>query len=149
MIADSTVAFRPARWYPLFSALVRHRHVVELDATARAVADGRRLVRGLVERWRLPLAAEREQELVLMTSELLTNAVVHAGAAGQVALEARWRGGRLRVEVADGDRRPPVTRAPSADLPHGRGLLLVDQLAADWGWRPTRRGKRVWFEVRP
>jgi anti-sigma regulatory factor (Ser/Thr protein kinase) len=146
MIADSAVAYRSAR-SPLFLALRRRRHLVELAATPQAAGSGRRLVRELTESWRLPLDSARAHEVALLTSELLTNAVIHGG--GRVTLGVRMRGNRLRVEVGDEDPRPPVLAEPTERCTHGRGLLLVDQLAADWGWRLTRGGKRVWFEVRP
>lgn len=147
MIADSTVAYRSAK-PPLFLALRRRRHLVELAATPHAASSARRVVRELTESWRLPLDAERQQDLALLTSELLTNAVTHAG-GGRVTLGVRLRGRRLRVEVGDEDPSPPLLTTPPETCAHGRGLLLVDQLAADWGWRPTSTGKRVWFEVRP
>ena len=70
----------------------------------------------------------------------------HAGTdfAVDVLLQPR----RLRVEVFDGDSRPPVLVVADADATSGRGLRIVAGLADDWGWRTSSRdgisGKAVW-----
>ncbi|WP_327355361.1 ATP-binding protein [Streptomyces sp. NBC_01304] len=85
----------------------------------------------------------------LCTSELVTNAVVHArgpGATLELAIEATY----VRVEVRDSDDRPPVLRE-GYDAESGRGLWLVDALSEGrWGVEPgeTGGGKAVWFELR-
>lgn len=84
------------------------------------------------------------EELLLCVSEVVTNAVIHAGTPRH--LSVRTEGDRLVVDVADGDPRPPVRRSPDLTSPTGRGLHLLDDLALDWGWRPTDDGKVVWFE---
>ncbi len=84
---------------------------------------------------------------VLLTSEVVTNALVHARSAPR--LEVAVGPGSVLVEVGDDDRsRPrPVDIAPGAVS--GHGLRLVDQLAADWGVRPDCSGKVVWFSLLP
>ena len=83
--------------------------------------------------------------VVLLTSEAVTNAVLHG--RGRVRVRASSTYGRVRVEVADRSRRSPVA-APGDDLgEHGRGLRLLEQCAADWGVDVGRLGKTVWFEV--
>jgi len=77
---------------------------------------------------------------VLLTSELVANAVIHA----QSDIEVTIRGERsLRVQVSDesSEQLSPVR------LGNGRGLRLVDTLAASWGVNPEGRGKSVWFEL--
>ena len=77
---------------------------------------------------------------ILLTSELVTNAVIHA----QSDIEVTVRGERsLRVQVSDdsSEQLSPVR------LGNGRGLRLVDTLAASWGVSPEGRGKSVWFEL--
>lgn len=90
------------------------------------------------------------ETLVLLISELVTNAVVHTGCPavlrmlfGAGAAEA----GTVRVEVADRCARPPLRRHAEGDETNGRGLELVDGLADRWGWQTEGAGKRIWCEV--
>jgi anti-sigma regulatory factor (Ser/Thr protein kinase) len=82
----------------------------------------------------------------LLTSELVTNALVHTDDDAILTATVGPRG--LRVEVRDFVARRPRLRAPDADDgTHGRGLLLVQSLADAWGVRPHAEGKSVWFEL--
>ncbi|MFD3519419.1 ATP-binding protein [Streptomyces sp. NPDC058653] len=90
------------------------------------------------------------ETLILLISELVTNAVVHTGCPavlrmlfGSGAAEA----GTVRVEVADTSARPPCPRHALGEDTNGRGLELVDGLADRWGWQPEGSGKRIWCEV--
>ncbi|MFD6994359.1 ATP-binding protein [Streptomyces sp. NPDC059943] len=90
------------------------------------------------------------ETLILLISELVTNAVVHTGCPavlrmlfGSGAAEA----GTVRVEVADTSARPPCPRHAQGEDTNGRGLELVDGLADRWGWQPEGSGKRIWCEV--
>ncbi|SDM92374.1 Anti-sigma regulatory factor (Ser/Thr protein kinase) [Streptomyces wuyuanensis] len=90
------------------------------------------------------------ETLVLLISELVTNAVVHTGCPavlrmlfGLGAAEA----GTVRVEVADTCARPPQPRRAAGDDTGGRGLELVDGLADRWGWKREGAGKSIWCEV--
>jgi anti-sigma regulatory factor (Ser/Thr protein kinase) len=92
--------------------------------------------------------AELLDVVTLLTSELVTNAVVHG--CGPVELRVSDDGDRIKVEVSDGNP-DPLSRAggpPDANQ-GGRGLLIVDSLADRWGYRPRRTppGKTVWFEL--
>ncbi|MFN2608344.1 MAG: ATP-binding protein [Acidimicrobiales bacterium] len=81
----------------------------------------------------------------LLVSELVTNAIRHAGSDVEVAVHLLP--GTVRVEVHDaGDGRPRLLDAGSADE-GGRGLALVDALAKAWGVEPSASGKDVWFEI--
>jgi anti-sigma regulatory factor (Ser/Thr protein kinase) len=82
---------------------------------------------------------------VLLTSELVTNALRFSRAASR--LELRLNDTRLRVDVVDQDERPPELQTPAPVEENGRGLMLVDKLADRWGWSPADSGKRVWFEL--
>ena len=82
---------------------------------------------------------------LLLTSELVTNAVVHA--RSPVSVTIRRILDRLRVEVADVGGGALVLRNPSADATGGRGLQLMDALAASWGTSAFDAGKLVWFEL--
>ncbi|HYZ53084.1 MAG TPA: SpoIIE family protein phosphatase [Streptosporangiaceae bacterium] len=63
------------------------------------------------------------------------------------ALRLRRGSSAIWVEVFDADMRLPRIRAAEENDEGGRGLYLVEQLAARWGSRPTRNGKAVWFEM--
>jgi anti-sigma regulatory factor (Ser/Thr protein kinase) len=80
-----------------------------------------------------------------ITSELVTNAIEHAGAP-QFNLELMHLAGSgaVAVIVTDLSPDPPVKRDPAANAEHGRGLHIVDALSANWGWRTEERGKAVY-----
>ena len=82
--------------------------------------------------------------VLLAVSELVTNAVEHAGTA--LELRAAVAYGRVRVEVVDGSGDLPHQRQPAADALGGRGLQLVEQIADTWGVEAFPQGKSVWFE---
>ena len=90
---------------------------------------------------------ERLDDLVLLCSELVTNALVHADGPCRVRL--RDRRGRVRLEVHDPSPRLPVQRTPDPTATNGRGMALVAALADDWGVDEGRGGKSVWVEVGP
>lgn len=81
----------------------------------------------------------------LLTSEVVTNAVVHAECP--CVLVVRIARGRVRVEVQDTSKALPVKRPLSPMATSGRGMTIVDQLAKNWGVDHLPGGKRVWFEV--
>jgi anti-sigma regulatory factor (Ser/Thr protein kinase) len=117
-------------------------------------AAGRDSVRAAREYVRAALASwdcgDLAEVAVLLTSELVTNAVVHAGTALRLAVSYDWP--ELVVEVSDGSELPvtePGRRSsPVAPDVGGRGLLLVEFLAARWGVRRETSGKTVWFALR-
>lgn len=104
-----------------------------------------RLARGFVREH----AEGADEELLgivdVLVSEVVANAVLHAGSEPRVRVELGPE--LLRVEVADDDPTPPRRRRPDVGSPGGRGLLLLDELASRWGSEPTDGGKVVWFEV--
>jgi anti-sigma regulatory factor (Ser/Thr protein kinase) len=82
----------------------------------------------------------------LATSEVVTNALRHAGSA--VVLTIRRDGSRIRVEVADRSRRLPVANHAPPDATSGRGLDIVEAVTDAWGAEETADdGKLVWFTV--
>ncbi|MCA1220224.1 ATP-binding protein [Streptomyces sp. 8L] len=88
--------------------------------------------------------------LVLIVSELVTNAVVHTGCPAVLRMLfglGTAEAGTVRVEVSDGCATPPAPRHADGDDTGGRGLELVDGLADRWGWQPEGKGKRIWCEV--
>lgn len=92
------------------------------------------------------LPGRTAETAVLLTSEVVTNALVHARSAPRLGVTVGEDG--LRVEVADDD---PGTPRPVSDVDAGalggRGLRLVDELADDWGVAPAGPGKVVWFSL--
>ncbi|MFJ6466472.1 ATP-binding protein [Streptomyces sp. NPDC091387] len=115
---------------------------------------------GRARRWarsRLVGSGIRDDEplaetLILLISELVTNAVVHTGCPAVLRMlfgstGAPGDAGTVRVEVADASCRPPQQRHAEGEDTGGRGLELVDGLADRWGWQPEGAGKRIWCEV--
>ena len=90
--------------------------------------------------------SECSEAAVLLTSEVVTNAVLHGSGVVRMRLESDSR--RIRVEVDDDDRQRLCLPAVDDDAEGGRGMLMVDALSSDWGVTATARGKTVWFEVR-
>jgi serine phosphatase RsbU (regulator of sigma subunit)/anti-sigma regulatory factor (Ser/Thr protein kinase) len=106
----------------------------------KSASHARALVRSTLASWDLDGLVDVTE---LLVSELVTNAVRHA--RGEIELRLA-KGGTLVCEVADGDERMPRRYQADAADERGRGLLLVGELADDWGTRPTALGKVVWFE---
>ena len=97
------------------------------------------------------LAASLAEALVLVVSELVTNAVVHTGHGAVLRLQFPVGPDAaqhpVRVEVADTSDRPPRPRHAPGEATNGRGLELVENLCDRWGWYPDGEGKRVWCEI--
>jgi anti-sigma regulatory factor (Ser/Thr protein kinase) len=108
-----------------------------------SVAVARRYVRDLLAN--AGISDSSAYPAVLATSELVTNAVLHA--ATRVDLRVEIAGGTLRVEVVDyGDGCPVYSRVAS-DADHGRGLMVVSRVATRWGVDLELDRKSVWFEM--
>jgi PAS domain S-box-containing protein len=82
----------------------------------------------------------------LVVTELATNAVLHGSAPFRLVVSSQAEGG-ARIEVHDSSRAVPVRPRPGGDGMTGRGLALVDAVAADWGVMATEEGKYVWAEL--
>jgi serine phosphatase RsbU (regulator of sigma subunit)/anti-sigma regulatory factor (Ser/Thr protein kinase) len=119
-----------------------------------AAAAARRFVRDTLRTWQVAGRSASQDELVddavLLTSELVTNAVVHAGTPVQVT--CRLAAGAVEVVVLD---RHPVQLIPDPQLAEiteaertsGRGLMLPSELASSWGVTYARTAKAVWFRL--
>ncbi|MER7463597.1 ATP-binding protein [Streptomyces sp. NPDC097981] len=97
-----------------------------------------------------PERQEAAEDVLLLVSELVGNACIHAGGPRELVL--RHGPGRLRMEVGDGSPEHPrrLEAAAAPARPGGNGLLILDRLARSWGWEPYadgRTGKTVWAEV--
>ncbi|RLP98637.1 SpoIIE family protein phosphatase [Micromonospora sp. CV4] len=117
---------------------------MEVPAEPTAPSRVRHWMSGQLTEWQVPEAVIGAA--VLCTSELTTNALLHAGTAARVEIDLSPE--RLLVSVADSGTRGTVTRARTDTLSsRGRGLGLIEQLSDAWGTDPTVRGSTVWFEI--
>jgi anti-sigma regulatory factor (Ser/Thr protein kinase) len=104
----------------------------------------RRFVRDVLAAWGVE---HFEEPATLLTSELVTNAVLHARSRPELKL--RLSGDRLWVGVADNTPVSPVRKRYGPEAATGRGLMLVERMAAAWGTSISDQGKVVWFELSP
>ena len=117
---------------------------IRLPAAPAALADVRRTVRdvgahGHVDKDQTEIAA-------LLASEASSNIIRHTQCS-VIDLSVGCLGDHLLVRVADDDPTPITPRPPRADQPSGRGLLIIDKLAARWGVRIHDDGKELWLET--
>jgi anti-sigma regulatory factor (Ser/Thr protein kinase) len=112
-----------------------------LVGDANSIRDARAMVRTIMS----DQAAEVRDIAVLLTDELVTNAVVHGG--GRFELHAELGPRALRVVVSDLSPAAPRVLTPSADQEHGRGMAIVASLASAWGSDVGESGKEVWFSL--
>jgi DNA-binding NarL/FixJ family response regulator len=115
---------------------------LQLDADPSSARRARQFVEVTLEQWECGHLADIVQ---LLTSELVTNAVLHAGS--DVDLSLRLATETLEIAVADRSPVQPVIREQSEEATNGRGVLLLDATAERWSVIPTEAGKIVWFEV--
>ncbi len=118
--------------------------VMDLPADYGSPARARTLVGETLDRWNLRQLADPG---MLLTSELVTNAVRHAGTGMRLTIS---RIGADRVRVAVTDHAPGVSvrvRDANDDAEGGRGLFLVEHLSAGWGSAVDDTGKTIWFEL--
>ncbi|MGH3386952.1 MAG: SpoIIE family protein phosphatase [Nocardioidaceae bacterium] len=91
------------------------------------------------------VAGDVRDTAILLTSEIVTNAIVHAATRADLTVTADDQ--RVRVEVVDGHTSLPYLRDLEAEATDGRGLVLVHLLASRWGAEQLPEGKLVWFEL--
>lgn len=120
------------------------RAEAELPTDEAAPGTARALLDQLLRAW------QRPQLLVdarIVVSELVANAVQHAGDSGSLLLRVHSTGpDTIYVGLSDGSKINPVIRELSTNEETGRGMHIVEQLAARWGVDPDGDGKRVWVE---
>jgi len=122
---------------------VQRPHSIALTAGPAAAAQARRQVRAAIDAWLVPVDPD---VAVLLTSELVTNAIRHQPGE-TVLLSITCSCGQLRVDVHDTSRFLPVPADAPPDAEAGRGLMLVASLSADWGCHRTPAGKAVYFTL--
>ena len=120
-----------------------HRSRVRLTTGPAAPAEARRQVRAAICAWDIPVDPS---VAVLLTSELVTNAVRHEPGE-TIMLTVTCSRGQLRVDVHDTACSLPVLVDVAADAEAGRGLMLVATLSAEWGVYRTPAGKAVYFTL--
>lgn len=118
---------------------------VVLEDSPRACGIGRSFLREKLRDWRLD--EDTVETAVLLVSELVTNAIVHAGTTS--VLTVTLTDGTLTVRVRDRGRGAGAVLLPDDDLTRvfGRGLQLVDALAERWGTERDEQGSTSWFEI--
>jgi anti-sigma regulatory factor (Ser/Thr protein kinase) len=111
-------------------------------ASQESVGAARRFVSELIT----DLTPELQDAVILMVSELATNALVHAASGFQLTIDRTKT--RLRVSVADLGAGVPSLQSPPSRQPHGRGLRIVEELSDEWGTSEApKKGKTVWFTL--
>ena len=114
-----------------------------LDHDRRSPAAARRFVSATLSVWGCSLVAD---EALLVTSELITNAIVHASSSPELVL--RFTGTALHVEVRDRSTASPTPHDAEPGDVGGRGLAMIDRIASAWGVTPIAGGgKAVWVDL--
>lgn len=114
-----------------------------LPADLHSVRTARQFVKARCDG--LGLDRDRCDDALLLTSELVTNAVLHG--RSEVCVEITAADRLLRVSVHDENSRHPMPVSQDHDALDGRGLALVEALADRWGVDERPMGKAVWFEL--
>ena len=123
--------------------IVQRERRISLTAGPAAAAAARSQVRAAIYAGDVPVDSP---VAVLLTSELVTNAIRHE-AGETVMLVITCACGQLRVDVHDTSCSVPVPVRAPADAETGRGLMLVASLSNDWGYYLTPAGKAVYFTL--
>lgn len=116
--------------------------VAVLPPRAASASEARDLVTAHCVAWGVEVLCP---DLALVVTELVANAVRHAGTEIELTLELIPGG--VRMQVRDGSTRPLRPRPALASDEGGRGLLLVDALCTRYGVEAEPDGKRVWVEL--
>jgi anti-sigma regulatory factor (Ser/Thr protein kinase) len=119
-------------------------HTYVHQADPEGLAEARDALREALVAWRLPHLAD---DLELAAGELLGNVLLHTEGGAVVTLEVLPEPvRRVRLSVQDRSSVWPRRRSPGEAATSGRGLLMIDALAARWGVEPRGDGKAVWCE---
>jgi anti-sigma regulatory factor (Ser/Thr protein kinase) len=143
---QARAALRSAARDPAVTVVGRPGGDVRSEVLVDHGPHGPAQARAAVERWTAALGAQGLcEDLKLIVSELVTNAVRYGAPPVRVAVAADEA--TVTVTVADGSPGRPLRRDPGADAENGRGLLLIDLLAVEHGVREEPPGKAVWAAV--
>lgn len=112
-------------------------HKLELPAEVASCSSARRFVQKALNQ----ATEELRADALLLVSELVANAVLHA--TGPLCLELLRKGSTYRIAVSDGSPTPPTAKGYRTDDATGRGVHLLDSLAAAWGCKRIGTGKVV------
>ncbi|UED83190.1 ATP-binding protein [Streptomyces profundus] len=115
-----------------------------LPRAEQSAATARRLTRAALAQWGL---GELADDVALVVSELVTNAVQHTTCASIRVRLTRLDQRRVQVAVVDKSHTPPMRRTPTDSEDSGRGLTLVEAVTTRWGTDPLPWGKRVWADL--
>ncbi|MFJ3672366.1 ATP-binding protein [Streptomyces sp. NPDC090106] len=126
---------------------------LDLDGASAVVPLARDFARDALHAWGWLPAASADQraaseDVLLVVSELITNACLHAEGPDEMAIACD--GKVIRIEVADRGTGEPAPRTPHrAGRPGGHGMFIVQRLCLDWGVvrTPGAAGKTVWAEL--
>lgn len=116
---------------------------IDLPHQAPSVSDARVWLRTTLAGW--GVVGVVADDAVLLLSEITTNAVLYSGGTDPITVTAAWWAAHLRITVSDPDRLAPGLDRDADE--HGRGLLIVEKLAARWGTAKTSNGKVTFFEL--
>jgi anti-sigma regulatory factor (Ser/Thr protein kinase) len=141
-VRSDDVALLVARVVPSVVAPVAHR--LDLEASAESASVARGFTAGVLQHagWN-----DQVDTATLLVSELVTNALRHS--EPPCALSIRFGDAEVEISVEDGNPSMPAGRPRDELAEDGRGFVLIDALATDWGSRPIERGKATWFTLRP
>nr|WP_107475646.1 ATP-binding protein [Streptomyces sp. Sge12] len=129
---------------PAGPSIAGQRRRLALSGVRGHVSKGRDFTRQALADWGWD-GSETSEDVLLLVSELLTNAALHAGGCVELALAA---GEVLRIEVFDGSTTLPRRHpSPQRGIPGGHGLYIVERLSDRWGTSTHENGKAVWAEV--
>ncbi|MEU6819465.1 SpoIIE family protein phosphatase [Streptomyces atriruber] len=119
-----------------------HRYVHQADP--EGLADARAALREHLASWGFGTVAD---DVEVAAGELLVNALVHTDGGAILTLEVlSGPPRRVRLWVKDRSSTRPRRRSPAETATSGRGLLLVEAVAANWGVEPRGEGKAVWCD---
>jgi hypothetical protein len=108
-----------------------------------AAAEARGQVRAVIRAWQVPVDPDIA---VLLTSDLVTSAIVH-GNGETVMLAVRCCRGQLRIDVYDTSPSLPIGVGEPSGTKNGRGLALVAALSTEWGSFRTPAGEAMYFTL--
>ncbi|MFJ2264276.1 ATP-binding protein [Streptomyces sp. NPDC087844] len=127
------------------NAVTRRQYPIDPESVALARKD----CQDFISQWADSAACDSvSDDLALIASELVTNAIQHAPNSGPVCVAVECYGDTFRIEVRDGGCGNPEVRPSSEVSERGRGLLLVEVMSSCWGVERGARGVTVWAEVK-